>query len=152
MRTYNYRTATQNDVIPILEFQLNDPDAFNISDRIKGYEKVELEEWVEDVKNNIIYVVEVTDDKTNQTELIGFIFGKFMSKLWVMIDCGYIIPTYRGMEIGKQLTAHLVGYAKCEGVEYISTLVEWNDEQLSIQLGKMGFSRAKTYTWHEKFL
>ena len=62
-----------------------------MSDRIRFYEKTELEQWIAVPRHNIVLVVQKWKDRWQ-----GLVYCKVMSHHWAMLDNFYVLPGFRG--------------------------------------------------------
>ena len=139
------REAALADVDMICQFGTADI-AFAVSEKIRFYERQEIEEWIATRGDNLLLVVEY------DAQIAGFLFCKIMSYHWAMLDNFYVSPKFRGQSLGKMMLYDLELRLKKRRVQYLSTLVEQNATKLSRYIRGHGFTPTTTYCWHEKFL
>lgn len=139
------RAAAAEDVPAILSLGLGDP-AFRVSDRIPFYERTELEEWIQEPRDNILLVA------VSAGSIAGFLFCKVMSSHWAMLDNFYVQPSFRGRSLAELLLGELRKRLRQRGIAYLTTLTSQEDLVLARYLRRLGFRQAKQYAWHELFL
>ena len=139
------RSATLADLPAILAMGQGD-DAFTVSDRIRFYEKAELEEWIASPKDNILLVANSSSD------LAGFLFCKIMSYHWAMLDNFYIHPSFRGQNCDGFLMEELAIRLRQRGISYLTTLTAHDQPALARYIKRHGFRTANLYEWNELFL
>ena len=144
MRTI-VRKAALDDVAAIVAMGHGD-SAFAVSDRIRFYEKGELDHWIATPRDNILLVIE------SEGEVAGFTFCKIMSYHWAMLDNFYVLPAFRGSGCSESLMRELLHELRQRGIAYLTTLTDHEDNRLNHYLNRNGFRFAKTYDWHELFL
>jgi len=86
-------------------------------------------------------------------ETDGRVVGFIMSELFVgeygipdttaQLDTIGVDPDYQGKGVSLQLMETFISHLRKAGVEKVSTLVDWNDWQLTRFFSKIGFEPAK---------
>ena len=138
------RRAIPADIDTLCALGKGEP-AFSVSEKIRFYERKELEEWIADPEGNLLLVLDDEDVIT------GFLFCKIMSYHWAYLDNFYVRPGYRRHGQGMSLMQALLDLLREKKIVYLSTLVEEKDTFLAQYLGMSGFVSEKTYVWLERF-
>ena len=86
-------------------------------------------------------------------ETDGKVVGFVMSELFVgeygipdttaQLDTIGVDPDYQGKGVSRQLMEAFISHLRKAGVEKVTTLVDWNDWQLTRFFSKVGFEPAK---------
>ena len=139
------RGASPDDIPALLAMGHGD-SAFSVSDRIRFYEKAELEEWIASPHDNILLVAESLEG------IAGFLFCKVMSCHWAMLDNFYVRPEFRGHQYDVVMMQNLLNRLHKQEVSYLTTLTSLNQPALPRYLKRYGFQMATTYQWNELFL
>ena len=141
------RDASLADIPAIFTMGHSDV-AFTVSDRIRFYEKAELQEWIASPKDNILLVL-VAD---SSSDLAGFLFCKIMSYHWAMLDNFYIQPSFRGQHCDGLLMEELAKRLRQRRIAYLTALTANDQPALARYLKRHGFRTASLYQWNELFL
>ncbi|WP_292367589.1 GNAT family N-acetyltransferase [Methanoregula sp. UBA64] len=139
------RRATPADIDAVFAIGTAEP-AFGVSSAIRFYERCELEEWVAAPKENILLVLEDEDG------IAGFLFCKIMSSHWAYLDNFYLRPGNRGRGYGRLFMEALLARLKCQGIAYLSTLIDKEDTFLTGYVTTYGLESEKTYVWMDRFV
>jgi ribosomal protein S18 acetylase RimI-like enzyme len=139
------RGAASDDVPALLAIGHGD-NAFAVSDRIRFYEKAELEEWIASPRDNILVVAD------SSAGIAGFLFCKVMSSHWAMLDNFYVQPALRAQEYGDRMMQDLLNRLHDRGISYLTTLTSHDQPALARYLKRYGFQIASLYQWNELFL
>lgn len=132
------------DLDEIYSFRINRD--FKVSDDVRFYEKVELEQWLTDPDSNIILIIRV--DKT----IAGFLYCNILSHHWALLDGLFVRPEMRSNGYGRILLNVLIERLQKRGVKYLSTLADANAIELHGILEHYGFRPQKRYVWFDIFL
>ena len=139
------RDAAPADIPALLDMGHGD-NAFTVSERIRFYEKPELEEWIASPATNILLVADSTDG------IAGFLFCKVMSYHWAMLDNFYVRPMFRGHQYDVPMMRELLNRLHRQGLSYLTTLTAIEHPALARYLKRFGFRKAAVYQWNEMFL
>jgi ribosomal protein S18 acetylase RimI-like enzyme len=139
------RDATPADIPALLAMGHGD-NTFMVSERIRFYEKAELEEWIASPANNILLVADSSES------IAGFLFCKVMSYHWAMLDNFYIRPEFRGRQYDMPMMRELLDRLHLRGLSYLTTLTAIDHPALARYLKRFGFRTATIYQWNELFL
>ncbi len=140
------KTATIEDVDTIIKLG-NSVNEFQVSDEVVVF-------WPKNVlidciknKNNPIFVA-----KENK-QIIGFIVANYNSSFKkAIIENIFVIPNFRGKEVGKLLLDNLLKELKELGCEYVCSLAEIeNDIAVKFYINN-GFNKGINYVWVDKIL
>ena len=145
MINWHVRTATNADVNAICKIGESDP-SFAVSDRIRFYERSEIEEWIRSPENNVFLVAEDND------RIGGFLFCKIMSHHWAMLDTLFVLPEFRGEGVANSMLDALVRRLQDKEISYLSAICGEEDSETDAWLRRHNFSRERKYSWFECFI
>jgi GNAT superfamily N-acetyltransferase len=137
------RYARWTDVPAIM--RIGKTEDFRVSRKIRFYDRAEVHEWVTG-RDDLLRVI------TFDSRIVGFYYGKQMSRSWMMLDCFYICPIERRKGFGDWLMQDLLEQLGRRGVEYVSGLVAVNNPHVSAWMLNKKFESAQIYLWIERHL
>jgi ribosomal protein S18 acetylase RimI-like enzyme len=111
------------------------------------HSKVELNEYIESKKDNILLVAEI-DNK-----IIGFLYAKIIERHeggWCVLDNLAVKSELRKNGIGKALLNDLYSKMKKMKINYAQILVDINHKKARSFWKKMGYTETRTFIWAER--
>jgi len=140
------REAELVESMKIWRFGRSHPE-FAISERIRFYEKREVDEWIRNPEDNIVLIAELGNGR-----LIGFLYCKLMSSHWAVIDNLLVDAKYRKRNVGSRLMRLCEKVLLGRRIEYVSLLAHSSDRVTHHFLEQRGYSPTSQLVWMEKFL
>jgi len=132
------------------------PAIIRIDEKVSGLERADYYERkmvaMLDQRNSIATSM-VAD---NGGKVVGFIMGNVYTgefgipQKTASLDTLGIDPEFSGSGVGTQLLEEFLRHLKAAGVEYVQTLVDWNDVRLLRFFNKCGFVPSKTMNLEKK--
>lgn len=136
------RKVQSEDINALQEFGKSNK-SFSVSDNIPFYESEEISEFIYD-PNWIIGIA------LDNEEIIGFISIHRMSCHWAMLDNFYIVPSKRGTGLAKNMYNWLLEQIQPWKINYMSCLVDLDDEITTKLLIKQSWKPRKRYRWLDR--
>lgn len=131
------RSVKNSDLESVLEFGRSD-EAFSVSQDIRFYEGHEVSEFI-DHPDWAVGIAEIDD------EIVGFVSVHRMSGHWAMLDNFYVVPAERGKGVSKLMYAWFMNVIKTWNTNYVTTLVNLDDDKTIKLLKNHSWSPQKQY-------